>query len=368
MAHHPGTAPWPRRASRTVPTAAGAACEQLHNFSSAQSKISTEHLAPTLPGDHGADGLGAIAAVIVTHDRPVLLRHCLVALTTQRRLPDQIIVVDNASPGPETAQVLRDFPQVQHLRLEHNLGGAGGFQAGIIRALEGGAGAVWLMDDDGCPRDESCLEQLLASALEGGELVAPLVLDIEDLSRLAFPIRLQGHTHHLRTDVTAQRRIMDFAHLFNGALIRRGTFLRIGLPDPRYVIRGDEVEFLYRALRAGIRVHTETGCHFLHPSSRSEISPIMFGLFYAVEPNTTMKRYFQFRNRGQIFQAYGMWRYLLADIVRYSWFYIVNRRMDLPGLAHWFAATAEGWRGDFLEQPWNDAESVALPTTLRKGD
>ncbi|MBP0495309.1 glycosyltransferase [Pararoseomonas indoligenes] len=296
-----------------------------------------------------------VIAVIVSHDRPALLRRCLTALAAQRRPPDATLVIDNASP-PSTAAVVADFPAVRHIRLPRNLGGAGGFRAGIGKAMAAGAGAIWLMDDDGLPASPDCLAGLLAAAEGKGGIVAPLILDIERPDRLAFPVRIAGRTRFHLAELEGRAQVAGFAHLFNGALIARETFERIGLPEPRYVIRGDEVEFLRRALRAGLEVRIETACRFLHPSSHGEIEPILFGRFYATVPATEAKRYYQFRNRGQIFRAYGLWGYLLADIVRYGWFYLVTRRADLRGFASWLGTTAKGWHGGFLRAPWNDAE------------
>lgn len=307
-----------------------------------------------------AAGIGTVVAVVVTHDRPQLLRRCLQAIVAQQRPPELILVVDNPGAVTGVAEVVAGFPQVRHLRLPVNVGGAGGYRIGIDRALAEGAGAVWLMDDDGHPADAQCLQRLVATAEQGCGLVAPLVLDIADSHRLAFPIRQRGRRHQLRCEAEAVPRIDGFAHLFNGALVRRETFARIGLPDARYVIRGDEVEFLQRALRAGIRVCIDTGCHFLHPSSRGEIEPILFGLFYAVEPGSRAKRYYQFRNRGRIFLAYGLWHLLLADILRYGCLYLVNRR-DPRGFLRWLAATAAGWRGAFLQQPWQETDAMPMP-------
>jgi GT2 family glycosyltransferase len=53
--------------------------------------------------------------MVVTHDRPLLLRRCLQAIAAQSRRPDAVLVVDNAS-GAETARVLGEFPQVRVLR------------------------------------------------------------------------------------------------------------------------------------------------------------------------------------------------------------------------------------------------------------
>jgi rhamnopyranosyl-N-acetylglucosaminyl-diphospho-decaprenol beta-1,3/1,4-galactofuranosyltransferase len=291
----------------------------------------------------------SVAAVIVTRDRPILLRQCLGAVLTQVRPPNMTIIIDNASTGPDTQAVTEEFEGVRHIKLKENLGGAGGFRLGIILGLQAGADAIWLMDDDGRPAGTDCLKQLIESSNKGTDIAAPVVVDTDDHSRLAFPLRLDGRTRFETKDVLGVSEIEGFAHLFNGTLIKAAVFHAIGLPDPRFVIRGDEVEFLYRTLQADLKVHTLAAARFLHPGSAPEIHPIMFGIFYATVPNSDFKAYHQFRNRGYIFRAYGMWIYLFADIIRYGWFFIISSGFDARGLWHWLTATATGWRGKFME-------------------
>jgi len=291
-----------------------------------------------------------VVAVIVTRDRPALLRQCLDAVLGQARRPDAVVVVDNASQHA-TRALLDEYPDVWRIQLPHNLGGAGGFQAGIRRGLEDGADWLWLMDDDGRPGRPDCLAGLLATAAaRHAELVGPLVIDTEEPHRLSFPVRIAGRTLFDVDAVVQHGPVPGFAHLFNGALIGAGLFRRIGLPDPRFFIRGDEVEFLFRARRAGARIVLDTTAHFLHPGSRAEIHPILLGHFYAVVPQEAGKQFYQFRNRGYIFRHYGMWGWLAADVVRYGYYFMVTRRADMAGLARWAGATMSGVRGGFMRE------------------
>jgi rhamnopyranosyl-N-acetylglucosaminyl-diphospho-decaprenol beta-1,3/1,4-galactofuranosyltransferase len=292
-----------------------------------------------------------IVAVIVTYNRPALLSRCLESLKEQRHPLAGIIVVDDASPGPATAAAVAAFPGVCHVRHSHNCGGAAAYCTGIEVALEQGADIVWLMDDDGCPADDTCLARLVDALGEDAGIAAPLVLDEADPERLAFPIRLSGTTRFLRQEISATERIEGFAHLFNGALVRASVFGAIGLPDPRFVCRGDEVDFLLRARRAGIPVRINTAAIFLHPGSQPEVHPILSGAYYAVVPGTATKRHHQFRNRGYIFRHYGMWRYLVADVLRYGCHYLLRwQRPDLQGFADWLKPTAAGWAGTFMRE------------------
>lgn len=294
--------------------------------------------------------------VIVTRDRPALLAQCLNSIAAQSLIPDLILVVDNAS-GPETQRLLAAREGVRVLRLPENLGGAGGFRVGIDYALQCGAEWLWLMDDDGRPREPACLDQMLSTAAATeADMVGPLVVDVDRLDRLAFPIRINGRTRFGVAEVAAHGQVAGFVHLFNGALISAALFHRIGLPDARFFIRGDEVEFLIRARRSGARIVLETRAHFLHPGSHREIHPIAGGLFYAVVPLDAVKQYYQFRNRAFIFLHYRMWLWLAADMVRYGMYFLVSCRFDLQGFARWLAATRAGLSGQFMRGEERGAE------------
>lgn len=297
--------------------------------------------------------LPLVVAVILTHNRCALLARCLDAVLAQLHPPGIVLVLDNASIDGTAAlmraRVAARPAAVRHVRSERNLGAAGGYRLGVERALaEEALDWVWMMDDDGLPADPLCLSRLLRAARRhGAGLAAPLVLDADAPERLAFPVRHSGRTLFGAAEAAALGPIRGFAHLFNGALVARATFERIGLPDTRLVMRGDEVEFLHRARRAGVSVVLDTEARFLHPGSAPEIHPIMFGLFHAVVPLSADKRFYTFRNRGHIFRAYGRWGLLAADAVRYGWYYLVNRRLDLRGYGRWAADTWRGVRGDF---------------------
>ena len=257
-----------------------------------------------------------------------------------------VIVVDNAS-GPETAAVLARFPKVLIVRLEGDVDGAGGFTAGLEAALDQHMDWLWLMDDDGRPQRSDCLARLrMTAGCYGAGMVGPLVLDMSDPRQLAFPIRRRGRTSFLAADI--REPVLGFAHLFNGALISTGLFRRIGLPDPRFFIRGDEVEFMLRAKRGTESILIDPGAPFLHPGSTSEIHPIFGGLFYAVMPSDPVKQFYQFRNRGFIFRHYRMWAWLAADFIRYAYLFLISRHLDVRGWRDWLRATAQGVSGGFM--------------------
>jgi rhamnopyranosyl-N-acetylglucosaminyl-diphospho-decaprenol beta-1,3/1,4-galactofuranosyltransferase len=312
--------------------------------------------AADLPADVNGRRLKFVA-VVVTRDRPRDLSRLLGKLEAQTPALHRTVVVDNGML-PATREVLSGHPSAIYLPSHRNLGGAGGFCLGILHALAEGADRIWIMDDDGYPEASSCLADL-AAVLEAGnyDMASPLILDIEDTSRLAFFYYRGGRRLSLRSQV-GHENFQQFAHLFNGALIRAEAFERFGLPRYELFFRGDEVDFMYRLKRGGARFVTVVDTAFLHPSGKSDTLSIMQGRYHAVIPSRTSTRYYYYRNRGNLFREFKLFRAFVYDFVRYFWAFVITKRGDLDGLRFWLKTTLAGWSRSF--EPYS-ADPPAAP-------
>jgi rhamnopyranosyl-N-acetylglucosaminyl-diphospho-decaprenol beta-1,3/1,4-galactofuranosyltransferase len=290
----------------------------------------------------------SVWAVVVAYDRDFQLDRLLCRLISQTRLLAGIVVVDNANLS-STAAVVRT-KGATYIAAATNLGGAGGFALGMLFALAQGADLLWLWDDDGYPEGDQCLA-LLEGHLDAvdADLVAPMVVSDEDPSHTAFIFRLPGLRTNERAVVERHKTIDGFAHLFNGALLRAKTLGRLGLPDFRLFIRGDEVDFHLRLQRMGGRIVTFTKAVARHPSGRNDIARIPGTSFSVVMPANPDRRPVTFRNRGYIFLRHRQWRFLLTDPLRYALYFLLRRHPDWGGYRDWWAATLTGYRGLFAE-------------------
>jgi rhamnopyranosyl-N-acetylglucosaminyl-diphospho-decaprenol beta-1,3/1,4-galactofuranosyltransferase len=293
-----------------------------------------------------------VFAVVVTHRRPEELAKSLELLTTQTRLPDKLIVVDNDSSGDSRVHYLvagQEIPSI-YLNSRRNLGGAGGFALGMLLALAHGADWVWLADDDGHAQDTGVLETLLACA-EKYDLaeVSPMVCNMDDPERLAFPLRRglvwRRRASELRTE-EGQELLPGIASLFNGALFRASTLEVIGVPDLRLFIRGDEVEMHRRLVRSGLPFGTCLDAVYLHPCGSDEFKPILGGRMHTQYPDDPAKRFFTYRNRGYVLSQPGLRKLLPQEWVRFGWFFLVTRR-DPKGLLEWIRLRRLGRREKF---------------------
>jgi rhamnopyranosyl-N-acetylglucosaminyl-diphospho-decaprenol beta-1,3/1,4-galactofuranosyltransferase len=262
-----------------------------------------------------------------------MLQRVLRALSCQTVAHERVIVVDNASTDA-TPQVLADLVDelavpLEVLRLDRNTGGAGGFHAGVERAVTTRARLLWLMDDDGTP-PPTCLETLLGH-VDRYDFVGPAVVAEHDPSRLCFPIRLPGSARvvHRLDDVVAAAdgEVLEGVVIpFNGVLLTRELVERIGSPREEFFIWGDDVEYLWRAKRAGARVGTVVACRFTHPATDDLGTPMIAGRTTYNHSPSDLKHYCMARNNVVNLRDYVGWLGVLAFVVKTLWFYSVTRR------------------------------------------
>nr|WP_240163194.1 glycosyltransferase family 2 protein [Mycolicibacterium sphagni] len=291
-----------------------------------------------------------VCAVVVTHRRPDQLAKSLDALSAQSRMVDHLIVVDNDSDERVRDLVAGQPVPTTYLGSRRNLGGAGGFALGMLHALTLGADWVWLADDDGRPKDAAVLATLLACAERHGLAeVSPMVCDIDDPDRLAFPLRRglvwRRRVSELRVDGTGDL-LPGIASLFNGALIRAEAVEAVGVPDIRLFIRGDEVDMHRRLVLSGLPFGTCLDATYLHPQGSDEFKPILGGKMHTQYPDDPTKRFFTYRNRGYLQAQRGQRKLVPQEWLRFGWFFLVQRR-DPAGFAEWIRLRRLGRRERF---------------------
>ncbi len=288
-----------------------------------------------------------VVAVVVTRHRRELLAGSLAAIATQSRPVDHVVVVDNGPDESAEPVVRASGLDVTYLPSQRNLGGAGGFALGMLVALARGADWVWCADDDGRPADDGVLQTLLDCAERHGLAeVSPLVTDMADPDRLAFPLRRGLRWRRHRSDFAGLDLLPRYASLFNGALFSAAALDVVGVPDYRLFFRGDETEVHRRLVRSGLPFGTCPAAAYLHPEGTTEFEPILGGRLSAQYPSNDVKRYFTYRNRGYLMSQPGMRWLLPLELVRFSWFFLATRR-DPAAWLEWLRLVRAGRRERF---------------------
>jgi GT2 family glycosyltransferase len=212
-------------------------------------------------GERAADE--TVAVVVVTYNRADLLVGMLAGLAALERVPDAIIVVDNASTDHTPAVLAAATnPGLQVVRLPDNLGGAGGFHLGLRTAHAQGFDRTWLMDDDVVPAPD-CLTVMMAADEDclmavredrAGALVekAAIRFDLRNPLAVKPKTAMVETTYGTRAAMPERVAIENVA--FEGFMVRRRVVDAIGLPDPSYFIFYDDVDYAVRARRAGFTI------------------------------------------------------------------------------------------------------------------
>ena len=243
---------------------------------------------------HSASSNG-IVAVVVAYNRRDLLAQTLDGIAAQTLAPDAVLVVDNASTD-DSGDVARSHPiGATVLTMPRNLGGAGGFAAGIAWSVTRmHARAVWIMDDDTIPEPAALEELERARRLYPGQVA--LVA-----SRAVWTDGREHPMNTPRTRFAVSRTLRRHAATVGARQIRSASFVSVlidaravkesGLPVADYFLWNDDFEYTTRILRHRVGLYV--------PASRVLHATRTFGNSSA---NPGNRFYNEVRNKRWLFQ------------------------------------------------------------------
>jgi len=271
-----------------------------------------------------------IGVIIVTYNRLEKLKKCLRAYERQNLSPAFLLVIDNHSTdGTQEylnawADTAGAFQRIVR-RSESNLGGAGGFRAGMEAALQLGSDWIWLADDDAYPQPD-CLSQIQAfyeSLLpkEQAQIVTlcAKVMDNDGLSPLH---RRKMHSSFLQLKELPLQ-ASDFEapvneiNLFSfvGSLIRRDTAEKAGLPREDYFIFYDDTEYSLRIGQFG-KIMCISNAVIIHDSLENNIA------------SYNWKNFYMFRNKMYTYLHYFTKMQCLVEFIKEV--YMIFKYYSMP--------------------------------------
>lgn len=237
-----------------------------------------------------------ITAVVVTYNRLEYLKRCLPAILMQSRQVDEVVVINNMSTdGTDAwlAEYSASHPVVKVTTLPVNVGGAGGFEAGMKIAAERHADYVWVMDDDTIP-SPTALQPLL-EVCEGDDTVGFACSRVEWTDGHMHLMNLPKFTRNRRlkkTVGTLTAPVECQAATFVSLLVPSRVIYKVGLPIAEYFIWHDDIEYTERITRKGYK-----GV-FVPASVVTHATVSNLGASIVTAPAGTEKRfYFQIRNQ-----------------------------------------------------------------------
>ncbi len=266
----------------------------------------------------------SVSAIVVTYNRKKLLVESINSLLNQNYLPNQIIVIDNASSdGSREYLKYRDFlnnPLIEYHLLQENIGGAGGFSEGIKLAMSSGADWIWLMDDDAMPQPDA-LEKLLQYSLDENCVYGSVAIG-EDGEHLCWPVETDnGQKLNTLNDVNKARLSVVFQP-FLGFLINKKLVEKVGLPDADFFLSGDDVDYSLRIANQGGKIYLCRDSIIRHPLPPKK-SINLFGFKMDLLVQTPERAYYNIRNKiilSRRYYGFKLWAQTLPGIlIRLLW-------------------------------------------------
>ena len=193
--------------------------------------------------------MNQIVAVVVTYNRCELLIENIEKLLNQTVPLDILIVDNNSSDGThERLKEYIDQNKIKYFNTGANLGGAGGFQYGIKKAVLLGYEYLWIMDDDCMPEPEA-LQKLKETDVnlngDYGFLSSKVLW--KDGSICTMNVQRYTLTKSIKKfDEPVIPVVMaSFVSLF----IKSSTVIDVGLPIKEFFIWTDDWEYTRRISR-----------------------------------------------------------------------------------------------------------------------
>lgn len=294
-----------------------------------------------------------IYAVIVTYNRKNLLLENLNMLKKQTLFIDRILIVDNCSTdGTYEALFVNGWlgnGQLEYIKTQTNIGGAGGFYTGIKKAYESGADWIILMDDDGRAANSSTFSKLfLAATSKYQNNTADRKIFINSLvckdDLLSFKLA-RMYTVNEAVESAVDGIIDGEANPFNGTLISRELVETIGFPNKDFFIKGDEVDYKERAISAGAYVGTVVDSRYIHP--RPEVhEKKVFGFYVPFFVEAPWKEYYAARNFTYVYKRNKHYKAILFELIFVKTLAIFSFPCSkIKTLKMMLRGVRDGWRG-----------------------
>lgn len=276
-----------------------------------------------------------ITVIIPHYNGEEILRDCLASLYASTSRAIHTILVDNASSDGSVAMVRREFPAVEILQLEKNLGFAGGCNVGVRAAK---TPYVLILNNDTI-HQPGWLELLLAK-LQSDESIAvvqPKILSYQnreyfdysgacggEMDIFGFPFAHGRIVEHVEKDRGQYDQFYDRIFWASGTafLARAEVLKKAGLFDESFFAHMEEVDLQWRIQLLGYDVAVEPQAVIWHRSG------------FTLGAESPFKKYLNHRNSLLM---------LLANYRFLNTLYIFPIRILLDYMALGFALIKRDW-------------------------
>ena len=230
-----------------------------------------------------------IISVVLNFNKREDTLDCLSSLIRNTYRNNQIIVLDNQSTDGSVEAIRAEFPAVEIIVLEENLGYAGNNNVGIKQALHMGAEWVFILNEDTI-LDPDCLSNLTAVGESEDRIgiVGPMVYHYDEpdvIQTAGGKLSRDWNSVHLAKDEPDQGQYTQ-PHQVDwisgcGIMVRRAVIEQVGVIDERYFYYWEETEWCLRAGRGGWKIWHIPAAKMWHKGAQRNVIAPPSATYYA---------------------------------------------------------------------------------------
>lgn len=214
-----------------------------------------------------------MTVIVLNWNNAAMTLRCLEALRTQDYPSYNVLVVDNGSSEDVASILTERAPFARLIRLEQNMGYAGGNNAGFEHALMEGSEYICVLNND-VVASPDLITQLATTARSRPELgvVAATLYDpgwsrVQNAGQVVN--MMTGRVRTLRRPSRSVRPWERFFVCGAAILIRTSVIKRIGGFDRRLFLFWEDADFCLRAVQAGFKIEVAEGAKAIHLGSQT---------------------------------------------------------------------------------------------------
>lgn len=261
--------------------------------------------------------------IILTWNNYEDTRECIESALKINNPDINLLLVDNASDDNSLNDIENDFPNLETLVLEKNVGVSGGYNAGLEYAINQGADFIVLSNNDIVFAEDFVSE--LISLVEKNEkigIAVPKTFNYYDRTRLAgiggrwrkFPPSVKMIGVNTR-DSEVFKNELELEYAISACyLVTKALINDIGYFDTGYYFYNDDWDFSIRARKAGYQIVLQPKAHIWHKVSISTQKSEKKDIWWNYFGRSTYRFYKKNRNMVELY-LYIIW-FIFREMIK----------------------------------------------------
>ena len=261
----------------------------------------------------------------------------------------KVIVLDNASEDGSVEAISSEFPDVQIIELNENLGYAGNNNVGIAAAMNQGADWIFVLNEDTIV-DLECISHMIAAAQNHSHagILGPLVYHFDEpevIQTAGGVIDHNWQAQHIGQNQHDQGQYSGVREVdwISGCaiLVNRQVIEQVGDLDSRFFYYWEETDWCLRARESGWKLYCVSAAKLWHKGVQRDYRPSPNVTYYSSRNRLLLLKKHHAPRHVWVFTLFQMLRTLSSWTIRPKW-----RSMREHRDAMWQGAT------DFLGNNW----------------